>query len=217
MRVATKGEIWERIVGCAAVVEAIAATETAFYVEGHFKFSAGGCCDTYLDIGAVLDNPARRQVIAKELLGMIVEYLKLDQFYGVIGIESWGNELAAEMVQQATAQGLSLKVITAKKSNRDFCFDESDAEMIRGQNWIIVDDVLTTGRSIILVGEKVALLGGKPRCAAVVAMRSESLQTLLELGLLTTFTLVHAPAIVHGDDCLDCVSGRAHDPIPGHG
>lgn len=76
------------------------------------------------------------------------------------------------------------------QSDQSLILDEKDAELIRGKNVLIVDDVISTGSTLEAMESLIALAGGNPdpkACAICVEGGPDAWPNVINLGHLPLF------------------------------
>lgn len=132
-------------------------------LKGHFILTSGRHSDTYFEKFRVLERPdvlsALCAEIASAFRGRGVEL--------VAGPTTGGIIIAFEVARQLGVPALYVESEGGKKTLR------RGAQVQPGSRTLIVDDVLTTGRSLAEVSEVLAGAGGVTVGAAVLIDRSE--------------------------------------------
>ncbi|AIY90972.1 orotate phosphoribosyltransferase [Geoglobus acetivorans] len=133
---------------------------------GEFVLSSGKKSSVYIDIKLAVTNPEILETVA----GMMAEKLKSVDFDRIACIELGGVPLAV---------ALSLKtkkplVIFRKKKKEYGTQEEFIGDIDRGDRIVVVEDVITTGKSAKSVVERVEKAGGKVVRVIAVVDREES-------------------------------------------
>ena len=134
------------------------AASGALVRNGHYVYASGRHGRAYFDKAAVIASPALlRQSAAKiafALLGMNAD--------GVVGPQTQCAGLTQEVGRYlgAFANRAMLNFCAEKKEQGEFEFGADQALLIRGRRFLVVDDVVTTGGTIIRVARFVRTLGG---------------------------------------------------------
>ncbi len=189
----------------AASVEELFARSGALR-EGHFLLKSGRHSSRYLEKFLVLQYPSMASEICRR---MAAELSRYDPTL-VVGPTTGGVLLAFEVARQLTAllgrevRGIFAEPVTAP--------DGSPAGRALRRGWpvatrdrvVLVDDILTTGASLVETADAVRSAGVEPLAAAVVVDRSTG---DLKLGLL-----VHALGRIEipswpASDCDLCRAG----------
>uniref|UniRef100_A0A7J2TKP8 Transcriptional regulator GfcR n=1 Tax=Archaeoglobus fulgidus TaxID=2234 RepID=A0A7J2TKP8_ARCFL len=113
-----------------------------------------------------LSKPSRLRLVALALSDMIME--KYSDVDVVVGIATSGIPLAAMVAEELSAE---LAIYYPRKSReevREGTFSENFAS-VEGKNCVIVDDVISTGRTISEVVKVISANNGKVLCVAVIA------------------------------------------------
>jgi len=129
--------------------------------EGHFVLNSGLHSGFYFEKFRILENPDA----TTKLCRMIVEKYKDSEIEWVIGPTTGGIIIAFEVARQlATYAGFAEERDGKRRVGRGFD--------IRDKNILIVDDVMTTGKSIIETIDAVKEKQGKIKGIAVLIDRS---------------------------------------------
>jgi orotate phosphoribosyltransferase len=119
-------------------------------LEGHFLLTSGLHSPVYWEKFRVLQDPHYTQ----KLCQLIAEHFKQDNVQMVAGPTTGGIILAFEVARQ-----LGVKGIFAEKEGETRVFRRGFT-INAGERVLIVDDILTTGSSIVEVNKAVEKLGG---------------------------------------------------------
>lgn len=125
--------------------------ESGAMLEGHFLLSSGLHSDRYLQCALVLQNPATAEKLAKELAAVIPPQ-KIDI---VIGPALGGVTIAYEVARQLGALALF-----AERENGIMTLRRG-FQIPSGAKVLVVEDVVTTGGSVLEVAALVEELGGE--------------------------------------------------------
>jgi orotate phosphoribosyltransferase len=163
-------------------------------LEGHFLLTSGLHSPVYWEKFRVLQHPQ----YTEKLCRLIAEHFKEDKVQVVAGPTTGGVILAFEVARQ-----LGVKSIFAEKEGEGRTFRRGFT-INPGERVLIVDDVLTTGGSIIEVIDAVKKLKGDIIGIGVLVDRSEKTK---DFGA-PLFSCVRSEAVTyHPGDCPLCASG----------
>lgn len=161
--------------------------------------------DLYIAGFVIFGDPELTVACAAELLKKAPEY---DY---IITAEAKGIPLAHEMARQAGNEkyflarkgpklymrdifGVDVKSITTEKEQHLY-LDGADAEMMRGKNILIVDDVISTGESLTALEALVEKAGGKI-CGRMAILAEGDAQAREDLIYLEKLPLFNADGTV---------------------
>ena len=129
-------------------------------LEGHFKLSSGLHSGKYIQCAKVLEHPDSAEVFCKEL----AERFKNDDISVVIGPAMGGIVVAYELARQLGVRN----IFSERNADNEMIFKRG-FEILEGENCIICEDVITTGKSTKEVIELVKKYGGNlVACASLV-------------------------------------------------
>lgn len=131
---------------------------------GHFILSSGRHSDTYLEKFRVLERP---DVLAK-LVSPIVRHYRRRRPDMVAGPSTGGLIVAYEVAKQ-----LGVPVVYVEEENGRRAIRRGRT-LEEGVRVLVVDDVLTTGGSLVAVRRAIEENGGEPMGIGVLIDRSES-------------------------------------------
>ena len=138
--------------------------------EGHFQLKSGRHGDAYLEKFAVLSNPAA----TSELCGFwAAEHRDADETTVdvVAGPTTGGIILAFETARQLGTPGIFAEEVRAADGTVRRAFRRG-FRIERGQRVLLVDDILTTGGSLVAMLPAVEALGGEVVACHVLVDRS---------------------------------------------
>jgi orotate phosphoribosyltransferase len=133
-------------------------------LDGHFLLTSGLHSPLYWEKFRILEHPES----ASTLCSMIASYFKNTGVQVVAGPTTGGIILAFEVAKQ-----MGLRCIFAEKEESGKRAFRRGFVLNKGEKVLVVDDILTTGKSINEVLETVAEHGGKVVGIAVLVDRSE--------------------------------------------
>lgn len=136
--------------------------ESNAMLEGHFLLTSGRHSDRYLQCALVLQDPQTAGKLAKELAAKISEK-NIDI---VIGPALGGVTLAYEMARQ-----LKTKALFAERDNGVMTLRRG-FKIPKGARALVVEDVVTTGGSVLEVIDVVKEAGGQVVAVASLVDRS---------------------------------------------
>jgi orotate phosphoribosyltransferase len=162
--------------------------------EGHFVLTSGLHSPVYWEKFKILQYPA----YTGALCSLIAEHFKDREPSVVVGPTTGGVILAFETARIMGTRGLfAEKDVQGRVLRRDFTIH-------LGEKVLVVDDVLTTGKSVRETLDAVRALGGDVIGVGVLVDRSNS---ALSFGT-ELFSCLRSPAITYApDECPLCAAG----------
>jgi orotate phosphoribosyltransferase len=151
-------------------------------LKGHFLLSSGLHSDTYVQCALLLKNPQKAEMLANELIKKIPEEILIK----------------IDLVVAPAMGGLIIGHEIARILKKDFIFFERVNNIFtlkrgftinKGENILLVEDVITTGGSSIEVIEKVNELGCSIMAEVVLIDRSENIGNKLNFPLISLIKL----------------------------
>lgn len=177
-------------------------TESGALMEGHFKLTSGRHSNRYMQCAQVLQYPKYTERLAAH----IAEKFKNEKIDFVIGPAMGGIIVAYEVARQLGVPGI-------------FCERESGRMALRrgfklepGQKVLVVEDVVTTGGSVVEVMDIVREAGAEVAGVAVLVDRSAG---KVDFGVQTEAVLSMDIESWEADDCPLCKAGYGEAVKPG--
>ena len=153
---------------------------------GDFTLTSGKKSDFYVDVKSLMFNPRTLSILGEEL------YLLLDQVYGEVdcvgGMEMGSIPLSSAIAIYSYARGDICNPIphfVVRKQPRE----HGTKSQIEGQCFgdiVLVDDVLTTGGSLVKTKQILEDEGHNVLGAIVVVDREEAIR--IDMGVISLFT-----------------------------
>lgn len=132
-------------------------------LEGHFKLSSGNYSKFYLQSAKVLENPKTAMLLAQALAEQIKEAdIKVD----AVCSPALGGIIAGF----ALATALDVRFIFAERVDGNMTIRRG-FEVVKGENYIICEDIITTGGSALEAAAQVKKAGGNITAYAALANR----------------------------------------------
>ena len=188
--------------------------ESGAYREGHFKLKSGRHGDRYLEKFQVLQWPER----VAELCGMLAAAGRAAAGSApievVVGPTTGGVLLAYEVARQLGVRGFFAESVAAAdgSSQREF---RRGFRIKPGERVLLVDDVVTTGASLLEMIPAIEACGGELVATAVIVDRSGALDELTSPTTGRTYQAqalwsLNLPTYEPGPDtCAGCKAGLA--------
>lgn len=131
-------------------------------LEGHFLLTSGSHSGKYIQCAALLSRPE----IAVEFMEDIAEQFKGDEVETVVAPAVGGIIVAYEVAKLLAARALFLERVDGKMTLR------RGFDIREGERTLIVEDVITTGGSVLEVRDTVVERGGEAVGLASIVNRS---------------------------------------------
>ncbi|MBM3267354.1 MAG: orotate phosphoribosyltransferase [Candidatus Sericytochromatia bacterium] len=165
-------------------------------LEGHFLLSSGLHSPHYVQCARMLESPGRAE-IAGRFLADLAKELKVDV---VVGPALGGIVIAHE-----TARALETRCIFTERQSGTMALRRG-FDLRPGERALIVEDVVTTGKSTLEVRDEIEAHGAKVVGYACIVNRSggERLAGMPLLGLVRVDLTTFEPA-----DCPHCLEKEA--------
>jgi len=168
--------------------------ESGALLEGHFKLTSGKHSDRYLEKFAVLQRPA----FTSELCGEFARRFAADDLELVVGPATGGIVLAFETARQLGKRAIFTEREEGKMQfRRGFSFEP-------GTRVLIVEDIVTTGGSVVEVIEAVEAWQGNIVGIGLLADRSGG---KVDFGYRTEPLMELAIEAWQPDECPLCAQG----------
>jgi orotate phosphoribosyltransferase len=137
--------------------------DSSALLEGHFKLSSGNFSKFYLQSAKVLENPKTAKLLAEALAEQIKKSgIKVD----AICSPALGGLIAGF----ALATALDVRFIFAERVDGEMTIRRG-FEVAQGENYIICEDIITTGGSALEAAKQVEADGGNIVAYAALANR----------------------------------------------
>jgi orotate phosphoribosyltransferase len=170
--------------------------KTGALLTGHFLLSSGLHSEQYLQSALVLQQPD----IAMKLCAALAEHFKDSRIEVVIA-----PALGGVFVSHETARALGVRALFAERVNGELTLRRGFT-IKQGERVLVVEDVITTGKSTKETMEVVKKAGGQVVAAASLVDRSGG---TADLGVpYKSLVTLHVPAYT-AESCPLCKSGSA--------
>lgn len=187
-------------------------TESAAYREGHFKLKSGLHGDRYLEKFQVLQWPERVTELCRLLADAGRAAAGANGIDVVVGPTTGGVLLAFEVARQLGVRGFFAESVATPggTSRREF---RRGFRIEPGERVLLVDDVVTTGASLLEMIPVVEVAGGVLTAIEVIVDRSGELDELRSpttgaLYKTTALWSLNLPTYEPGaDSCPGCAAG----------
>ena len=160
--------------------------DTGALLDGHFILTSGRHSPSYFQCARVLQHPKYLTCFAS----MIADYFKDSKIEAVISPAIGGVVLGTEV-----GRLLNVKTIFAERKEGDMCIRRG-FEIDPGQNILVVEDVITTGGSVIEVIDQAVKHGGTIAGVGVMVDRSNGTVSLHQ----NQFSIIALEAISYGSE-----------------
>jgi orotate phosphoribosyltransferase len=168
-------------------------------LKGHFILSSGLHSDTYLQCARVLMNPKRADRLCNVLAQKVVEALRsVSESQSGGGAKRGGRPPQIDLVVAPAMGGvvvgyemgrqLGVDTIFCERENGEFALRRGFA-IPKGSNILLVEDVVTTGKSSLEAVECIKMHGGKVIAEASLIDRSGGESKKMPFPLISLLTL----------------------------
>jgi orotate phosphoribosyltransferase len=160
-------------------------------LEGHFILSSGKRSSVYLQSAIVLSIPAHLKKIALALAKNIKKIIEIDKINLVVSPAMGGVVIGSKI-----GEVLNKKAFFLERVNGNFTVRRG-FEIYKNDKVLLVEDVLTTGKSSLESIECIKSFGAEVKCLASIIDRSN---TSLEFGCpYTSLAKIDAPIFSETD------------------
>jgi orotate phosphoribosyltransferase len=194
--------------------------EAGAFREGHFGLKSGRHADRYLEKFQVLQFPAAVSELCGYLAARVSDPESGRSLVSVVaGPTTGGIILAFEVARQLGVRGIFAEEVRDRAEPRRAF--RRGFEVAPGERVLLVDDILTTGGSLLRMLEPVEEAGGEIVLASVLVDRSGGLSVLHSAGSGRDYPLealwtLDLPTWEPGPDCPGCGRGLPLE-LPGAG
>lgn len=186
--------------------------ESGAYREGHFKLKSGRHGDRYLEKFQVLQWPERVTELCGSLAAAARDAADSTPIEVVVGPTTGGVLLAYEVARQLGVRGFFAEQVTNQDGTQHREFRRG-FRISPGERVLLVDDVVTTGASLLEMIPAIEATGGELVATAVIVDRSGALDALTSPTTGRTYKAhalwsLNLPTYEPGpDSCPGCKSG----------
>ena len=153
---------------------------------GRFKLTSGIESPFYIDVRRLFSYPE----LARRVVSELISKISLDAFDMLVGVESAGIPLAAYM---ACLTGKPLGYVR-KESKKHGTGNIVEGD-VAGKRVAIIDDVVTTGGSLVKAIDNLLSVNAKPVMAIVIVDREQGGRKLLKSRGVELYALLTASEI----------------------
>ena len=169
--------------------------EAGALLEGHFLLTSGLHSPTYLQCARVMEDPARGEQLCRQLARAFTG----DRIECVVGPAIGGILVAYEL-----ARALGVRAVFAERQDGRMILRRG-FEIRKGERLLLVEDVVTTGGSLVEVKDLVTAAGGVVVAVASLVDRTSGRQAPLGMPL-TALLKIDVPTYVP-ESCPLCAAG----------
>jgi orotate phosphoribosyltransferase len=215
-----QGDGEDRRTALGDAAQAILKGAGAFYQDDHVVLTSGRHSAVYVNHDPLFENRIVSDLsqLAGLLACMIIEVVKPEKIPTLVGPMTGGWHLSHWTGHHYRVVCDTAPSIPAEKGeNGTFFFKEpKDLVLLEGASCLIIDDVLTTGKSARATKDAIEAAGGIVDGLLVVCDRSG--KTAAELGLPNVWSLFSLTAETWEEkDCPMCLAGKRVNMVVGHG
>ena len=186
--------------------------ESGAYRQGHFKLKSGRHGDRYLEKFQVLQWPERVAEICGFMADRVVEAAGATPIDVVVGPTTGGVILAYEVARRLGTRGFFAESVSAPdgSSHREL---RRGFRIEPGERVALVDDVVTTGASLLEMIPLIEATGGQIAATVVIVDRSGELASLVSLSTGRSYSAnalwsLNLPTYEPGPEtCPGCLAG----------
>ena len=150
--------------------------ESGALLEGHFLLSSGRHSDRYFQCARLLQYPDKAQAALKDTVQKIAAEIKTGKLKADIVI---GPAMGGIIAAWEAARQLALPAIFTERDENGIMVLRRGFELQKGQNVLIVEDVVTTGKSSLECAAAIEKTGAVVSAlACVVDRRAEGTQDI---------------------------------------
>ncbi|MBI5614508.1 orotate phosphoribosyltransferase [Candidatus Gottesmanbacteria bacterium] len=187
----------------------------AVYIDDHFVLTSGKHGSVYVNKDAMYQHPQETTLVCR----MFAERFQDTDIDVVVGPAVGGIVLA-----QWTAYHLTqlkgkevLGVYTEKDADKNQVFTRGYDVLVKNKKILVVEDIATTGGSVIKVIDSVRRAGGKVVAVVVMVNRNPDMVTSETIGAPFSALCVLKAEAFDEKDCPMCKEGLPINTTVGHG
>ena len=141
--------------------------------KGHFKLSSGFHSNVYINKDSIYLYPDLYEKVVDEITDLIVAKVSKQELEAVIGLEKGSMPLAGP-----AAIMVDRPFMYADKKGNTFTFRKSYSENMAGKAVIVIEDIITTGKSLSKAIEAIKKLKGKVTAIFCIWNRNKHLKKI---------------------------------------
>ena len=170
--------------------------ETSAMLEGHFLLTSGRHSNVYIEKFRILENPSALDEVCQKMANLVK-----DQKVELV----LGAAIGGILISGGVGRHLSVKHIFSERVNEKMELRRGFS-IIKGQRIVIVEDIITTGGSVVELIELVKEQGAKIVHVLTLVDRSSH---GVDFGVLTTTLLKIPSESWEAENCPLCKQGVA--------
>lgn len=200
----------------------ILGSVSAFFTEDHIVLTSGKHASAYVNHDPLFEH--MNASLLSELASVLAKAAEAHPAYTmgkmcVVGPETGGWHLGHWMTYHhnlGKSPAQQLLAVCAYKQAQGFFFNDDTVQFLKGRSCLIVDDVLTTGKSVRATMQALTEVGATPAGVLVVCDRSGT-EDHTSMGLPVTRSLFQLDAQSwEAKDCPMCKAGKPINQRVGH-
>lgn len=190
-------------------------------IKGHFVLKSGLHSRVYVNKDAVYTDPETIAILGMDLGQPFCDRVRGEKKLPIIDVvvgPAIGGVILAHCVGKHIAfdRKGTLRALFADKEGKSFIIRRGYDKFVTGKNVLVVEDIITTGESVIATVKAVELVGGIVQGVAAICNRGK--KTAADLGVPELVSLVEMEfATWTHADCPACREGELINTEVGHG
>jgi len=165
--------------------------DNSIILENHFKLTSGRHSQYYINKDAIYCNPFVFNSTIKNMISLISEnFIRIEDYDNIVYLYDiiTGPAIAGAVLASPIANHFMKSFVYPEKGlNKTMCFNRGYDKVIRNKNVLIVEDIITTGNSVMSTINAIKDCGGKPVGVVCIWNRSGN-KSLFDIPLYSLIT-----------------------------